>query len=74
MACKNNKRNKKRAAFYGINKFDYEMRKKLTEGQLPPKEIYIDKKAKLIEYRSNYQWTKVWTSIITIVQNYSQKV
>jgi len=32
MARKNNKKNRKRAAFYGISKFNYEVREKLTEG------------------------------------------
>jgi len=31
MACKNNKKNKRRAAFYGISKFDYEVRERLAE-------------------------------------------
>ena len=35
MAYKNNKKNRRRAAFYKISKFDYEGRKKLAEGQLP---------------------------------------
>ena len=38
MARKNNKRNRRRAAFYGINPFDYEAREKLVAGQLLPKE------------------------------------
>ena len=32
MARKNNKKNRRRAAFYRINKFDYEVREKLVEG------------------------------------------
>ncbi len=32
MPCKNNK-NRRRAAFYRISKFDYKARKKLAEGQ-----------------------------------------
>ena len=32
MARKNNKRNRRRAAFYGINKFDYEARENLAKG------------------------------------------
>ncbi len=54
MACKNNKKNRRRAAFYEISKFDYESRKKLVKGQLLPKETYIDEKAKLIEYKLDY--------------------
>ena len=38
MARKNNKRNRRRAAFYGINPFDYEAREKLAAGQPPPVE------------------------------------
>ncbi len=34
MTRKNNKRNRRRAAFYGINLFDYETREKLVAGQL----------------------------------------
>ena len=36
MAQKNNKKNRRRAAFYGISKFNYEARKKLATGQLSP--------------------------------------
>src|SRR6266542_2340828 len=32
MMHKNNKKNRRRAAFYRINKFDYEVKKKLAEG------------------------------------------
>ena len=35
----NNKRNRRRAAFYEINPFDYKTREKLTAGQLSPQEI-----------------------------------
>ncbi len=66
MICKNNKKNRRRVAFYRINKFDYEERKKLTEGQLSPKEIYTDEKAKLVEYRPDYQWNEVWVLTITV--------
>ncbi len=38
MAYKNNKKNRRRVAFYGINKFDYEARENLAKGQLSPKE------------------------------------
>jgi len=44
MTCKNNKKNKRRAAFYGINKFDYKVRENLAKGQLLPKEILTEKK------------------------------
>jgi len=43
MVCKNNKRNRRRVAFYGINKFDYEAREKLTEGQPSSKETYTER-------------------------------
>jgi len=33
MAQKNNKKNRRRAAFYRISKFNYKVREKLTEGQ-----------------------------------------
>ena len=42
MARKNNKRNRRRAAFYRINKFDYKVRENLAKGQLPPKETLTD--------------------------------
>ncbi len=32
MACKNNKKNRRRAAFYEINKFNYEARENLVKG------------------------------------------
>ncbi len=66
MARKNNKKNRRKATFYGINKFDYEAREKLVEGQLLPKEIYTDDKAKLVEYRPDYQQTKVQASTIIV--------
>ncbi len=50
MAQKNNKKNRKRAVFYGINKFDYEARKKLAEEQPSPKEISIEEK--VVKYSS----------------------
>ncbi len=55
MAYKNNKRNRRRAAFYRISKFNYEIREKLVEGQSLPKETYIDEKVKLVELRPDYQ-------------------
>ena len=54
MARKNNKKNRRRAAYYHINKFDYEAREKLAEGQPPPKETYTDEKAKVVELRPDY--------------------
>ena len=46
MAHKNNKKNKRKAAFYRISKFDYEAREKLLEEQLlskktPTKETVV---------------------------------
>ena len=66
MACKNNRCNHKRAVYYHINKFDYEMRKKLAEGQLLPKETYNDKKAKVVKLRLDYTRNEFWILTITI--------
>ncbi len=44
MACKNNKKNRRRAAFYRISKFDYEIRKNLVKGHPPSKETLIEEK------------------------------
>ena len=46
MTCKNNKKNRRRAAFYGISKFDYKVRKKLAKGQPPPKGTLTEKTVK----------------------------
>ncbi len=73
MTRKNNKRNRRRAAYYHINKFDYEAREKLAEGQLPPKETYSNEKAKVVELRPDYTWNEFWTPTIT-VQTTSRKV
>ncbi len=54
MACKNNKRNRKRAAYYNINKFNYKIREKLAKGQPLPKKTYSSNKAKVVELRPNY--------------------
>ncbi len=43
MARKNNKKNRRRAAFYGISKFDYEARKNLRKGYPPPKKTFTEK-------------------------------
>ncbi len=48
MARKNNKKNKRKAAFYRISKFDYKAREKLAEGQSSLKEIPIEEK--VVEY------------------------
>ena len=63
MACKNNKRNRRRVAYYHINKFDYEAREKLAEGQSPPKETYSDEKAKVVELRQDYTWNEFWAQL-----------
>ena len=57
MARKNNKKNRKRAAFYRINKFDYEARKNLTKGRPPLVEAPTEKK-KEIEPSSGNEWTE----------------
>ncbi len=54
MACKNNRRNCKRAAYYHINKFNYKTREKLAKGQPLPKETYSDEKMKVVKLRSDY--------------------
>ena len=64
MSRKNNKKNRRRATFYRISKFDYEMREKLTEGKSLLKEIPQEEK---VEYSSENAWTKAWTSKITII-------
>ncbi len=66
MARKNNKRNRRRAAFYGINKFDYEARKNLAKGYLPPVET-LTEKDKDAKSSSGNEWTEAWTPKITVV-------
>ncbi len=39
MARKNNKKNRRRAVFYRISKFNYKIKEKLAEGWPLPKEI-----------------------------------
>ncbi len=57
MTRKNNKKNRRRAAFYGVNKFNYKAREKLVKGQSLPKETPI-KKDKKVESSSGNAWTK----------------
>ncbi len=57
MTCKNNKKNRRRAAFYGISKFDYKAREKLTKGQLLPKKTPTEEK--VVEHSSGNAWTEV---------------
>ncbi len=72
MARKNNKRNRRRAAFYGINKFDYEVKENLAKGQLPPKET-TTKEDKQVEPSPENTWTEVWIPKITVVQTNFRK-
>jgi len=73
MARKNNKKNRRKAAFYEISKFDYETRENLIKGQLPLKEIPREEE-KEVEPSPENAWTKAWAPKITIVQTNSQKV
>ncbi len=72
MACKNNKRNKRRAAFYGINKFDYKARENLVKGHSPPEETLTEKN-KEVESSPGNKWTEAWKPKITVVQTTSRK-
>ena len=54
MAHKNNKRNHRKAAYYHINKFDYEAKEKLAEGKPSSKETYSNEKVKVVELRPDY--------------------
>ncbi len=71
MVRKNNKKNRRRAAFYGISKFDYKVREKLAKRQLSPKETPEEKKT--VEPSSENAGTETWIPKITIVQKNSQK-
>ena len=66
MARKNNKRNRRRAAYYHINKFDYEAKEKLAEGKPSSKETYSNEKVKVVELRPDYTWNEFWAPTITI--------
>ena len=66
MVYKNNKRNRRRAAFYGINKFDYEVRENLAKGQPLPKENPV-KEEKKVKSSPENAWTEAWVPKITIV-------
>ena len=55
MARKNNKKNRRRAAFYRINKFDYEARENLIKGY-PSSEETPTEKDKEIESNSGNEW------------------
>ena len=67
MAKKNNKRNRRRAAFYGINPFDYEAREKLAVGQ-PPVEETPKKEEDVVKSSPGNEWTEAWKLKITVVQ------
>ena len=73
MARKNNKRNRRRAAFYGINPFDYEAREKLAAGQVPPVEEMPKKEEDVVKLSPGNEWTEAWKPKITVVQAISQK-
>ncbi len=72
MARKNNKRNRRRVAFYGINKFDYEARENLVKGHLPPVEAPTEKDKK-VEPSPGNKRTEAWKLKITEVQATSRK-
>ncbi len=55
MARKNNKKNRRRVAFYGINKFDYEARENLTKGHPPPEETLTEKNKEVKPSSGNKQ-------------------
>ena len=71
MARKNNKRNRRRAAFYGINPFDYEAREKLAAGKPPVEET--PKKEEVVKPSPVNEWTEVWAPKNTVVQTTSRK-
>ena len=73
MARKNNKRNRRRAAFYGINPFDYEAREKLAAGQPPLPVEETPKKEEVVKSSPVNEWTEVWAPKITVVQTTSRK-
>ena len=59
MARKNNKKNRRRAAFYGINPFNYETREKLAAGQPPPVEETSKKEEDVVKPSPGNEWTEV---------------
>ena len=74
MARKNNKRNRRRAAFYGINPFDYEVREKLAAGQPPlPEEMSKREEEVIVKPSPVNEWTEAWAPKITVVQATSRK-
>ena len=73
MARKNNKRNRRRAAFYGISPFDYKAREKLAAGQPPPPEETLKKEEVVVKLSPMNEWTEVWAPKIIVVQTTSRK-
>ncbi len=71
MTQKNNKRNRRRAAFYRINPFDYETREKLATGQSSPQET--PKEETIVKSSFGNKWTEAWTPKITVVQTTPRK-
>ena len=71
MTWKNNKRNRRRAAFHEINLFDYEVREKLAAGQ--PLLQETSKEKPIVKPNPENEWTETWTPKITIVQTTPQK-
>jgi len=69
---KNNKKNRRRAAWYGINLFDYKARERLAAGQ--PSVEEISKKEEVVVRPSlENEWTESWIPKITVVQTISRK-
>ena len=56
MVQKNNKKNRRRAAFYAINPFDYKAKEKLAADQSPPKET--PKEETVVKSNSGNEWTE----------------
>ncbi len=71
--ARKNRRNRRRAAFYGINPFDYEAREKLAAGQAPPLVEETSKKEEVVKPSPANEWTEVWAPKITVVQTTSRK-
>ena len=67
MARKNNKKNRRKVAFYGINKFDYEARENLAKGHPLLEEIPTEKNKEVEPSLENEQ-TEAWKPKITVVQ------
>ncbi len=70
IARKNNKKNRRRVAFYGISKFDYKVRENLAKRQLSLKETSSEEEKK-VESSLRNAWTEVWGVKITTIQTNS---